>query len=456
MVYDSTLISGVVDPYLRAGSQNRAVFIPTGSQYWCDTFVALTPLKPEADEVADSAKTFFRTSSGTASTLGEWAAYNDANYPGAGTGAATYEHVHGFLASSIRADSAAKKMAFYERFYTGLRNQMNGYYLPGASADTPNGNVVARVGQGADSTLPSTGQGGLTAEWNSGVAMGWASGYYMTAWKQPWRMTAFYQSAQGGGNTTYAAAKSMVSPEYLPRFNVSLRMLPCFTGYVLDATMQVGNGDFGYGAGRNNTTASFENELVWYLDALEEFKFTTANYGAYINGVVGMRPTADEDGGLAGGAGKFPNFQLSVVARGLAFYYANIKNDSRIPTWMQTLADFIIGQSVDETTHYSMPYQQDANPTGVARESYYLSFFSELFGWVYAYTGNATYKTWALRAANERELRQPSPFITNVKAYGEYFGGHLQSAKFYIDGGSIRHIAGAHPTAIVNPPTYTS
>lgn len=224
-----------------------------------------------------------------------------------------------------------------------------------------------------------------------------------------------------------------------------------FAAYVIGATV---NATGGFGSGRDNNTASWSNDLTWSLDALEEFKFTTANYGAYIDNIVGCRPTATDGGGLT--AGRFPNFQLAVVARGLIFYYNNIDDDPRIPVWVQAIADFIIGQTTDQSTYYSMPYQQSPTPASETQDIYYLPFFTETFGFTYAYTANSTYKTWAIRAGTARELTNPSPFIPTVKALGEYFGGHLQSAKFYIDGGAVRPISGAHPTSITTRTTYTS
>jgi hypothetical protein len=216
--------------------------------------------------------------------------------------------------------------------------------------------------------------------------------------------------------------------------------------------MQVGGG---FGAGRNNDTASWTNDLTWMLDALEDYIFTTANSAAYLDGIVGMRPTAGSGDGL--GAGEFPTFQLAIAAKCLAFYYDNIDDDARIPVWLKTMADFVIGQAIDNTTYYQQPYIRNATPADASdKEPYYLPFYSQLFAWVYADTADGTYKTWALRAANVRELNNPGVFTHNIKALGEYFGGNLQSAKFHIDGGAVRPISGAHPTAITTRTTYSS
>jgi len=432
---------------------HKAVMIPASSQYWCDTFIALTPLKPEASEVSDSAKTYFQTASGTSATLGEWTAYLDTNYPNAAQGASTYEHCHGFLCAAIRADSQAKRIAYYKRFHDTLVNFCGGetYFRIGSTITDP----YNKVWIGADSSLPTastTSDAGLPSEPKSQVAYTFSCGYLATGWKQPWRHIAFFASWTHG-YTPYSSAKSVyVNAEWLIRFNVMQNMFRA-AAYVIGATMQVSGG---YGSGRDNTTDSWTNDMTWTIDAYEEYRFTTANYGAYIDGIVGCRPTASEFGTLSPAAGRFPNFQLAVVAKYLIFYYHNIDDDARIPGWIQKIADFIIAQTTDQGTYYTMPYQQDPSPGTASPDYYYLPFFPETFGFAYAYTGTGTYKTWAMRAANARELTNPSPFTTTIKAFGEYFSGHIQSAKFYIDGGGVRPISGAHPTSISTRTTYTS
>jgi len=181
-----------------------------------------------------------------------------------------------------------------------------------------------------------------------------------------------------------------------------------------------------------------------------------------MEGIVGQRETADDNGTLA--PGEFPTFQLLVMARALIVYYARIFPDTRIPTWLQAMADMLIGQFVDEGNRYTIPYLHDPDPASLIvdpadqtqRANYYAPMFTEIFGWVYAYTGDTTYRTWADRCANVRELQNPSPFTPNVKGFGEYFGGHQQSYLFYRNGGSVRPVSGAHPTAYAEPREFTS
>ncbi len=460
-----------------AAANHRAVMIPANSQYWCDTFIALTPLQPEASDVSDSMKTYFQTANGTSSTLGEWASWIDSHTTTADLGAsATYEHAHGFLCAAIRANSQAKRIAFYKRFYDFMYDGILTTYLAvNSSADSSGGNVVARVGTGVDASLPTTvplNGSGLTSEPRSGMAMSLACLYLATGWKQPWRHLC-HLSNWTWGTDTYATARDYyVAADQEPRFNVSMRMMFRFAAYVVGATMQVGNGSGGYGAGRDNDVALWTHDLPWSLDALVDYSFTAGYSTGYATGVVGCRPDIT-DGGSLPAAGRFPTFQLQIVTRALMFYYNNIDDDSRIPTLIQTLADFVVNQIQDHTTFYTIPYCHDPSPASVTydgtehsvdgfgvvvnkNEVWYVPFFSELMGAAYAFTGTSTYKTWALRCANARELDAISPFTPTVKGFGEYFGGHMQSAKFYIDGGTVRPISGAHPTSITTRVTYTS
>lgn len=429
---------------------NYCTFVPANSQYWCDTFAALVPLKPEASENADAAKTFFQTASGTASTFGEWT--NSLNSTAA-RGVSTYEHLHGYLCGAIRADSQAKRLAYYARFWKTVVSRCGGdsSYRIGTSATTP----YAKVWGGADSSLPAATNitdYALLNEPAMGDAIGLAASYIATGWRQPWRQMAYWASWKWKGATEATALALNVDATYGIRWNTAAGMSYVMAAYVIGATMQVQSAPDGYGNGRPNGTASWTNDLTWMMDALEDYIMTTANTSAYLNGIVGQRPTV----GVDGAAPAFPTFQLAVAAKCLIFYYQNIDDDTRIPTWLQTMADFVIGQAVDETTYYSMPYTHNVNPSGVSREPYELAFHSQLFGFVYASTANATYQTWAIRAATARELTNPSPFTATVKALGEFFGGNVQSAKFYIDGGAVRPVSGAHPTSISTRTTYES
>jgi hypothetical protein len=496
---------------LQASMANNTTFIPANSQYWCDTFAALVPLKPEANEQNDNAKEYFRTDNGVSQTFGSWAATNTVENGGAnGLALSTYEHGHAWLCAAIRTNSQAKRLDFYSRFWKWVINRNGGtpYWRIGTQAQTFG--AWTNAWGGVDATLPvasSTTDQALPAEWHSTDVIGVAASYIATGWRQPWRWLSY--SANRGNRTS--SNDVQLNSTYLIRFNLG-GFSTWMAAYVCGATM---------GFGRNNNTTLAANELKWILDAYENNQYTTANSAAYLDGIIGQLPTATDGGGLA--PGQFPTFQLMVLARMLIFYYHNIKNDTRIPVWLQRTADFVIAQTWDAGTYYSIPYIHRDSTYGNSHagigsasvnngvmtftndqsswirvgdtvtiggnnyaitgytngttwttsganigvsaftvtwnagdSSWYLPFFMELFGWVYAHTGNSTYKTWALRAANRRELTNPSPHNPDLKAFGQFFGGHQHSAKFYIDGGSVRPISGAHPTEITQRVTYES
>src|SRR4030095_5763800 len=79
---------------------------------------------------------------------------------------------------------------------------------------------------------------------------------------------------------------------------------------------------------------------------------------------------------------------------------------------------------------------------------WYLQMFGLTFAWLYAYTGNVLYQTWANRSLG------PTTAIADasLKNWGETWGGARQGALYYRPGRTVRGTPGAHPTAIVNPP----
>jgi len=496
---------------LQASMANNTTFVPANSQYWCDTFAALVPLKPEANEQNDTAKEYFRTDSGIFQTYGEWAAINIAAGRAADAlvGPATYEHGYGWLCAAIRTDSQAKRLQFYSQFWKWVINRNGGepYWRIGTQAEP--GGSWSKAWGGVDATLPAattTTNQGLPPEWHSTDVMGVGASYIATGWRQPWRWLSYRANRQ---NRT-SSSNVQLDGTYLIRFNIA-EPSSWMVAYVCGATM---------GFGRDNNITLAENELKWILDAYEDNQYTTANSAAYLDGIVGQRPTATDNGTIP--PGQFPIFQLMVLVRMLIFYYHNIKNDSRIPVWLQTMADFVIGQTSDAGTYYSIPYLHRDSTYGTSHvgigsvsvndnvmtftddqtswirvgdtvtiggnnyailgytngttwttsganigvsaftvtwnveDSWQLPYHMELFAWVYAYTGNSTYKTWALRAANRRELANSTPHNPDLKAFGQFFGGHHHSVKFYVDGGSVRPIPGAHPTEITQRVTYES
>ena len=445
-----------------AGMQNKAVIAPSDPQYVCDTLVCLTPLQPASlDGTGDVATFFSLTDTTTIGALSEFYGRLGASKTNA-SGTATYEHNQSQWAAYARSGVRS----WYEDAYETHLNQMVSANIAGiGTAQTV---PHARVWGGADSTLPvisPTSAAGRPAEWNSTIYTGVAASYWMTGWRQGWRHIAYMASAastqaNSTAITTYAHSRGRtVADEDIIRFNVGLFQYPLWIAYITEATMNVSGG---FGVGRTYGAVPFATELDWHLDALEEFAYTAGYSTGYMEGIVGQRQTATLRGAVA--AGEFPTFQLIIIARALIVYYANIFPDSRIPTWLQTMADVVISQMVDEGNRYTIPYLHDPNPTSLIvnsaddnqRHNYYAPMFTEIFGWVYAHTGDTTYRTWADRCANVRELQNPSPFIATVKGFGEYYGGHQQSYLFYRNGGAVRPIPGAHPTAYIEPREFTS
>jgi len=441
------------------GAQNLCAIIPADSAYWCSTFSALTPVQPEALDVPDDMATFFKTTGSTENTLSRWADYLHTTQGDAAIGVSTYEFVHGLLVAAMRSNDATRRRWFYQRFYACLRLHLGTYAIPSYTADTGSGTVWSRVGQGADPSLPLGTGSGLPPEWHSVTAIGFAAGYLATAWAQPWRILAYYGSSTYGTNTEATAITKYVgaSGTSSPRVNMMNQMWR-MAAYVVGATMQVKAPPSGYGPGRDNDVASWSNDLLWSLKGLELYQYTTANSSAYVDGIVGQRYSV----AIGQVAGSFPTFQLSVVVRMLHFYYNNIAADSRIPGWITSIANMVMTQFRQDGAVYTMPYWHVADPednTPVALNGepndlkwYYSSFFSELFGLAFGFTANPIYRTWALRCGATSQL---AGFIKSYKALGEYFSGHQQSAKYYVDGGAVRAFAGAHPSAITSLPTLS-
>lgn len=435
-----------------ASMLNKAVIAPTDPQYLCDSYVALMPMQPQSADTGNAA-TFFNTDTGE---MADWLAYMDAQTPSPIMAGATYEHVHAMQEAWLRTGVRAH----YERWYTWLYAQMTAeFYLPGASVG---GNAYAKV-TAVDPTLPEPGatNEGLYQEWHSMVVFGWATGYLLTAWKQPWRQLSHKLS------WTMNGASYAMSVDEIQRYNMSLVAGPLLAAYAVEATMQVGNGPLGYGDGRDPNVRTFAAQLPSFLADLESHKY--AAYGSgFADGIIGQRQTATSSGSLA--AGVFPLFQLMLAARALMWYYNNIAPDSRIPAWLKAMADLLVTQATPAGDFAYWPYllrDDDGFPPpdpigedgiNTNTEPYWAAFYSELFGFMYAYetdpTGKATYLTWLNRSLN-RDGITAANFNKTGKAFGEYFGMH-SSAAYYLAGGTVRGVVGAHPTVITEPPIWES
>lgn len=437
---------------------HRAVVALWDQSHLCETMACLTPLLPESSRPANTMTTFFQPATGTTNTLGAFYDYAQTNDPDNGFGGSTYPHTHGAWAVYMSASNDATRKWYFELAYKQLVNSCGGGTYNRLGVNNPS---YAKV-YGWDASLPvalTPDDYALFPEQNCGIYFSWVTGYWATGWKQPWLWLAHKSSGEWKDATTYAAhAAQMISDT--TRFNMWRRMLPGLCAYLVEATVQVPGG---YGAGRNNDVCSFVDQIGWALDALDNNKFTTANYGAYINNVVGQSITFNE----GNGAGVYPVFQSAAVTPEVLYLiYASIKNDSRIPGWIVALADFVNSQLYYDsgTDYWGSKYLHKAPPIVLGdigdNDWFLVAMHGLVNAMAYAITGTASYKTKAEEALRAKQLSDPpgpnGNFTPNWKACGEYFDGFKQASLWWLygPGGGLRPFANAHATTIVNPPTY--
>lgn len=87
--------------------------------------------------------------------------------------------------------------------------------------------------------------------------------------------------------------------------------------------------------------------------------------------------------------------------------------------------------------------------------AWYITMLALTMAWVWASTGDITYKTWAERFAFSGNILSLGPNM-ETKTWGEAWGGTRMSVLYYLAGGQIRGTPGVHPTDIVNPPAQSS
>jgi len=434
-----------------AAMSNKATLICEDSAYWCDTFAALTPLLPEASTPSSTAKTWYDTANNTRDSMRWWAE----QVPTWPFDTATYEHVHGYYCAAVRSSTRAARLWWYKRFWDVMTAQCVDATSTLIDASLHTGMNVATKLKTWDASLPAGGGYGIPSEWNSGIYVGLSVGYLATGWTQPKRIINF--QASGAANESIASSytalrDNLFHDTFMPRFNMG-RIMPILAAYVIEATDQI-NG--GYGNGRNNATQGFAQIIPWVLDGFGHYAFSTPSYLA---GVVGQRPTA-ADGNPAP---FFPNFQVRVTAACLRFCWDNVVQDSRIPTWLQTLGTYLDSQIVANGAHRMLAYTNDEPPiTGEFSEWwFYPPMLTEIYGWLYARTGTAAWKTAGDAFASEVCTRQPASLGgnaqgTTVKIFGEYFHGAGQSYLYYVNGGTTTPVVGAHTSqAPINLPTRT-
>jgi len=417
----------------------NAVVACTDAEHLCNSYVALQPLQPTADDGATSAAIF---GVGNGSTFDEWITFMDTkNVSPIGENGATYEMVHAFQTGYVRSGSTM----MYERAHRWLVGQLGGsdYWSPTTDATDAYAKIVT-----VDSTLPAkagSGDAGTGTEAHAGAHHGWATGYLMSGWKQPWRKLAHHQSWRHGTHWVMGTNGIRVNA----RWDCGV-LVPAYT---VEATMRVGGG---WGDGRDPAVRTYAAQLPALIDEFEEWVYDDFSTG-YADGVVGAKQTSVD----GSDAGRFPLFQFMLVGNLYINYYNNVLADSRIPARLKIIADFVIAQSTlngGETEAY-WPYVMTAGapPSAGNTDPYWQGFWAELFGFMYAYETDPTDKALYLKYLNIAMLdTQYDTFSPkNTKAFGEYFGLH-QTASYYRDGGAVRGVTGAHPSAITEPPAWSS
>jgi hypothetical protein len=464
---------------LVASRNRKAVIACMDSQYLCDTWVLLTSAKPEASQSTTSLTQYFSTDrSGDLSyrAYAGFSNFNNTYSPGVARGTGTtYEHVWARQAAYVRTTSDANRRTYYQEWHVLLTNLATEEYSQRLGINDP---AWALLWGGVDASLPAAlgvDSYALVSEAFSGIHFGMTAGYLLSGYKQAWRAINRHAGAAFGDTTYHGSSGEWLrnTSDGSPRFNLHLNMIPVMCAYLIEATITVPSALNGYGGGRVNANESWSRDLESMINDLDTFKFTTANYAAWKDGVVGMRttltvgyPQSDEPGYTGAIAGRFGVFQALIIGNTLRFYYENIKNDSRILTMLVKLADWAAGQVATFTTGVNtgkigIPYTDAATPRTQADFNvdalYYPGTIIEPLAAAYAITGTASYKTLALQCASKAQLgEEGSSFVPNIKGEGEYFRASQQSLPYLLEGGALRPLGNAgHPTAIVNDiPTH--
>jgi hypothetical protein len=450
---------------LVASRNRKAVIACMDSQYLCDTWVLLTSAKPESSQTTTSLTQYFSTDRSGDLSYRAYAGFSNFNNtfsPGVARGTGTtYEHVWARQAAYVRTTSDANRRTYYQEWHELITNLATEEY----SQRLGSNNLAYTQLWAIDPSLPvalSPDSYALVGEAFTGFFFGLTSGYLLSGYKQCWRAINRHAGAAFGDAAFHGFSGEWIkNNEYAsPRFNLHLGINPLMCAYVIEATQTIVGGYTSYGFGRDNSVESWSRDLSTMIDDLDTFKFTTANYAAWKDGVVGMRPTLTvgypPSSPIAGRVGVF---QALIIANTLRFYYENIKNDSRIPTMLVKLADWAAGQVATFTTGVNtgkigIPYTDAATPRTQADFDddalFYPGTIIEPLAAAYAITGTASYKTLALQCASKAQLGEDgSSFVPNIKGEGEYFRASQQSLPYLLEGGVLRPLGNAgHPTAI--------
>jgi hypothetical protein len=437
----------------------HARFLPSSATYLCETEVALEPMLPAS--LDDSATAAWQTKASSTFTYLPAFAYSLSRM-----GPAHYDYPRNYLAHWCRTANTQ----YYAEALTRNREVAANYFTPSAAQNSwVNGGEVAGTGGAPGGPSDAQEQWSL---WDQSLV----TCYWLTGWNLLWRLLCHEQAKCWGGKPASTAVQTPVADAftgwinsgYGARFNIGkLGSQAAIAGYLTEATHAT-NHISGYAA----RAIDWPTEFPRLIATFDQNKFTSADQRLGLVGVCMTTTDADLEGGgwdgpvspnEADGMGGLTNFQLAIVGRDLMTYYRYVDADSRIPAMLQALADYMItqirlwqsgdltGDGVTTGVYVTTYYGQNSTATGTLFGNVTLGMWANVFGWVYAYTGDSTYLTWLTRCEQAAVLSSGDPAGSNRnKEWAERFGWS-NGASYYKAGGSVR--ASWSPAAIVQPPT---
>lgn len=167
--------------------------------------------------------------------------------------------------------------------------------------------------------------------------------------------------------------------------------------------------------------------------------------------------------------GHFPAFQGGLTSSFLILLYTRVIKDSRIPAHIIAWADAIIAHTKslapgdDLYGVWSDQWGYDYNFEATAPSGYGFSgtlpMHANCVGFAYAYTGDATYRTWLDRYTRRENIQYSLSNVANDGATFKYFGetyGNVMDAPFWRKGAMPTLLPATTPTTPVTHSTLPS
>jgi len=432
---------------------HNAVVACTDPEYLCDSFVALAPLIPVAEDPATVV-------SWTEEMVTQW---NSNVATGVSSGGAIYDHSHGCYAYYCRTGD----LDWYEWGHKWAV-QIDGPE-PGTSSTSHSFSYVLTDRDNSlctnnDIFNPELIRGALNAGNCIGPSEPWSlriwsavSGYWFSSWRTPMRFISWTANRATWPVTNRATAGTeLFSAGW--RFNFGREVMSILAGYLTECTTEISTS----GGNPAGTLDDYPQMLEWVIDGMEDraWDATDATTCPWLEGIVGIAPGSLNDDSVVG----VENFQASVPAEFLMTYYDLVAPDSRIPGMLLTLGEYLELQTRASITgepgfpnSYVTPYT-DKDPVDIAAgteggSGYTLPMHAPLFAWLWAHTADTKWRDLcdnAIKPANITGIGM------QTKIWGELWGGMRQQVGYYRNGGAIRGMTGVHPTTIVQPTTHAS